>query len=558
MFPVLSLACGCLSTLLLSRSALAAEVTLPYGTFAGLDNYLSDSGVELPRPLTAFLNIPYAAPPTGQRRFAYPQPPLQANGTINSTEYGPVCLQAGSAKMDEDCLSLAVFAPNGTSKLDKLPVVIWIPGGAFNTGSGHAFNLASMVSNAPANYIGVSINYRLGALGFLPSNLTYRANLLNLGLYDQACAVEWVQKYISLFGGDPNQASSIEYNNRELLFTKHQVTLFGESAGATSIGYHLLRLNGNPPFKRVIMDSGGPTSRAFPNWTYPLYQTQTEEFLNLTGCFRGEDEAATFDCLRAVPQNNIKNASVAVFAKYNAAVTWPFQPVIDQKFISQAAHISWESGQLNKVPILTGFNSDEGSIFVPRNLNTTEQFQLFFKNLAPLISDSQLATVAELYPGPEVPGSPYANSPLSPQFSRVNAAYGDFAYIAQVQATAIYASKLGLPIWKYHFAHLTPSADLNLGVYHGSELPFVSASIAAAVPGELSDQAKLMNAYWSSFIVTGDPNKLLNGTAPYWTKYTTKNQTQIKLSNGTAYTKADDIRRNATDFWRSIPDILMH
>jgi hypothetical protein len=148
--------------------------------------------------------------------------------------------------------------------------------------------------------------------------------------------------------------------------------------------------------------------------------------------------------------------------------------------------------------------------------------------------------------------------------------------IAQVQATAIYASKLNLPVWKYHFAHLTPTAAAYLGISHGSELPFVSAAIGTKFPGEVADQGKLMNAYWSScksmtiyaeiltkeyfliVIVTGDPNKLLNATAPNWPQYSISNHTQIKFSNGTAYTEPDDIRRNATYFWRSIPDVLMH
>ncbi|CCO34309.1 hypothetical protein BN14_08406 [Rhizoctonia solani AG-1 IB] len=200
---------------------------------------------------------------------------------------------------------------------------------------------------------------------------------------------------------------------------------------------------------------------------------------------------------------------------------------------------------------------DEGSGFVPKNLNTTEQFKQFFKNLAPTISDSQLDTVANLYPGPDVPGSPYANSPFSPQFSRIAAAYGDFAYIAQVQANAVYASRLNLPVWKYHFAYLTPNLDPALGVVHASELPYVSTTVTQVLPGVTTRQSKLMNAYWSSFIVSGDPNKA-NSSAPAWPQYTTQNETQIKFSNGTAYTEPDNIRRNATDFWRSIPDVLMH
>ncbi|KEP51580.1 carboxylesterase [Rhizoctonia solani 123E] len=530
---------GCLAAVLMSKDVMSAQVTLPYGTFVGLDNYTNDLGNALPNPLVAYLNIPYAAPPTGTRRFARPEPPLEINDTALSTEYGPICPQSGTANMDEDCLSLAVFAPKGTTASDKLPVVIWIHGGAFNGGSKQAFSLASMVSNAPVKYIGVSINYRLGALGFLPSSLSYRADNLNLGLYDQHSAIEWVQKYVSLFGGDPQQ-----------------VTLFGESAGATAVGYHLLHVNGTPPFQRVIMDSGGPTARAFPNWTYPLYQTQAEEFLDRTGCYRGENETATFACLRELPVDTIRGASVSVFNKYNAAVTWPFQPVIDYQFIARSAHQSWESGQVNNVSILTGFNSDEGSGFVPRNINTTEQFQEFFKNLAPAISGPQLDTVANLYPAPDIPGSSYANSPFSLQFSRIAAAYGDFAYIAQVQANAIYASKLNLPVWKYHFAYLTPGADPSLGVVHASELQYVSTVVAPKNPGQTANQSKLMNAYWSSFIVSGDPNKI--GSAPAWPRYTIDDETQIRFSNGTAYSEPDNIRRNATNFWRSIPDVLMH
>ncbi|KAF8751501.1 Carboxylesterase family [Rhizoctonia solani] len=449
------------------------------------------------------------------------------------------CLPAKyETNMDEDCLSLAVFAPKGTTTSDKLPVVIWIHGGAFNAGSKQGFSLASMISHSPVKYIGVSIEYRVvRGSWILPSNLTHRANSLNLGLYDQQYAIQWVQKYISLFGGDP-----------------HQVTLFGESAGATSVGYHLLHVDGPPPFKRVIMDSGGPTARAFPDWTYPLYQTQTDEFLNLTGCYRGANETATFSCLRGISMETIRNASVSVFNKYDPAVTWPFQPVVDYQFskfkleqilyvrlpfkVARPAHESWESGQVNNVSVFTGFNSDEGSIFVHKNLNTTEEFKGFFRNLAPKISDSQLDALQT-----------FTLDPTS------LVAYGDFAYISQVQANAVYASKLNMPVWKYHFAYLTSDPD---GVKHGSELQYVNTVIALDKPREVADQAKIMNAYWSSCDHCFWRSNKVNSSAPAWPRYTTQNETQIRFSNGTAYTEPDNIRRNATDFWRSIPDVLMH
>ncbi|KAG8682358.1 hypothetical protein FRC08_015011 [Ceratobasidium sp. 394] len=192
------------SILLLSTKVLTASVTLDYGTFVGTDNYTSDSGSTLSNALTAYLGIPYAAPPTGQLRYAYPQPSLKRTTTTSATAYGPTCMQAGTGDMSEDCLSLNVFVPIGTTQMSRLPVVVWIHGGAFNSGSGRGF-VASLVSNSPTKIIGVSINYRLGAFGFLSSKITHNAGLLNIGLYDQVSAIQWVNKYISLFGGDPGQ-----------------------------------------------------------------------------------------------------------------------------------------------------------------------------------------------------------------------------------------------------------------------------------------------------------------------------------------------------------------
>ncbi|KAG8690890.1 hypothetical protein FRC11_008332, partial [Ceratobasidium sp. 423] len=153
-------ACTWLHALLLSTGAFSAKVTLPYGTFVGYDNYANDANTTLPNPVVAYLNTPCAAPPTGQRQFQHPQAPLKTNDTLNSTEYGPACPQPGISRIDEDCLTLAVYAPNGTTKSDKLPVVIWFHGGTFNAGSRNQISLASMVSGAPVKYIAVGVNYR--------------------------------------------------------------------------------------------------------------------------------------------------------------------------------------------------------------------------------------------------------------------------------------------------------------------------------------------------------------------------------------------------------------
>lgn len=144
--------------------------------------------------------------------------------------------------------------------------------------------------------------------------------------------------------------------------------------------------------------------------------------------------------------------SATLYAAYSPTIRWPFQPVIDNSYVKQSPTESWRDGSFNKVPVITGFNTDEGSGFVPRNLNTTAEYRDFFATLFPLANSSVLDTIEALYPDPVTnPSSPYANSPVSPQFNRVSAAYGDYAYISTVKENAESLARGGAPVWKYHF-----------------------------------------------------------------------------------------------------------
>lgn len=185
------------------------HVTLPYGvTTEPVQDYQASYGTKLEKPLLAYFAIPYAEPPVGKLRFQHPQPPKKRDGKIlRNTAFGPVCLQGSQGKQDEDCLTLSVFKPQNADPSHKLPVLIWTHGGGFNVGSGGGSFIPVMVGNAPLDFIAVTFNYRLGAFGFLPSNLTQEAGLLNLGLEDQVMAYEWVQKYIGMFGGDPTKVT---------------------------------------------------------------------------------------------------------------------------------------------------------------------------------------------------------------------------------------------------------------------------------------------------------------------------------------------------------------
>ncbi|KAK4702104.1 hypothetical protein P7C70_g4122, partial [Phenoliferia sp. Uapishka_3] len=516
----------CRAPLLFAAFSLVSAVVLPSSEsrtvslpFLKVTGFVHDSsaGIDLPTPILSWYSIPYAAPPTGPLRFSYPQPPIKSSQPSNNTDYGPLCLQApGEFPLSEDCLTLSVFAPAGTTPDAKLPVVVWIPGGSFNLGGGRSFNMPSMISNAPAPFIGVSINYRLGALQSLSSELAHEANTLNLGFADQRASLRFVQRYISLFGGDPNK-----------------VTLFGESAGAHSVGYHLLHedLGATKLFHQVIMDSGAPTARAFPNYTYPIYETQTHEFLGRVGCEDIKGAQATFKCLRSLNASLIQNVSAS-------------------------------------------FNSDEGSIFAPQNLTTNAEFKAWWQVLVPSLTCDLLEKIEELYPSPYAPDSPYAKYTKSPQYERMVAAYGDYAYISQVQNTAVEVAKWeinGASVYKYHFAQTVGN---NTFVYHASELAFISV---AGLTGDAKALALLMNAYYTSckfseyplsaeftytrtspVIVTGDPNLLLPSDSTAWPTYRTDAQNQLRFQGTQATVEADDIRREATEFWRSIPEVLQH
>lgn len=195
------------------------SVKLPQGTVVGL------TLTEFPSAVDAFRGIPYALPPTGDRRYRPAERVQPSSETIEALAYGPSCpgkqLLPGGPQLtySEDCMTANVFrkaAKDGVSK--PLPVAIYIHGGAFNRGTASMHNTASMVGWSEEPFIAVSFNYRIGSLGFLPSTLSAKEGVLNLGLKDQILMFEWVQENIESFGGDPNN-----------------VTLIGLSAGAHSV-----------------------------------------------------------------------------------------------------------------------------------------------------------------------------------------------------------------------------------------------------------------------------------------------------------------------------------
>jgi acetylcholinesterase len=195
-------------------------VTIPQASLVGtiIEN-------DFPVPVEAWLGIPYAQSPIDSLRFAKPQPLASSNETFSANTFGPRCpgkqlLPPGGGPdvWSEDCLTANVFRPTNMPAGKKVPVMVYVHGGAFNRGTAKMHNTASMVGWATQPFVAVSFNYRIGALGFLNSELTHKEGLLNLGLWDQVLLLEWVRDNIGAFGGDAGD-----------------VTLVGLSAGAHSV-----------------------------------------------------------------------------------------------------------------------------------------------------------------------------------------------------------------------------------------------------------------------------------------------------------------------------------
>lgn len=213
----------------------------------------------------AFLGIPYAQPPLGSLRFRWPQNiNTSFDGVRDASNYGYSCMQyKTNFNLSEDCLTLNVIRPSG--KHDKLPVLVWIYGGGLYTGStaDPQYNLSGIVKvsqDMGQPIMAVSMNYRLNMYGFLQSSQLLAEGSSNAGLLDQRMALQWVQENIASLGGDPSR-----------------VVVWGESAGAQSIAYHLFSYGGRDDklFRAAIMESGGPTAPRSRIWHITQYRSRT-------------------------------------------------------------------------------------------------------------------------------------------------------------------------------------------------------------------------------------------------------------------------------------------
>lgn len=469
---------GCSSVRNAAAAAPAAAppvVDAPAGAVRGL----REGGAEV------FRAIPYALPPVGERRWRPPRPMPRWSGVRPAEQMGVACMQPvmaegpynrGKQEMSEDCLTLDVTAPVQARKSGarKAPVMVWIHGGTLIWGTGHS-KMYDGQAFAKRGVVMVSINYRLGVLGYLahPGLSAESADDVsgNYGLLDQIAALKWVRDNIAAFGGDPDN-----------------VTIFGESAGALSVEYLLASPPARGLFHRAIVESGYL-------FTMPeLRQKRGEEYsAEAIGAWLGGVlSKPTVADLRAMDARALVDAA----AKAGYA---PFGTV-DGKILPRQLVDTFERGEQAPVPLMAGFNSGEvrGLRFLlPPLAASGEAYEADIRARYGDLADAWL----KLYP------------PTDLEQTRL-AASRDVVFGWAAERLVRDQAALGQPSFLYYFDHDYPAAAAaDLTAFHAAEVPFVFGTLDGvpsfwpAIPDTAGERliSDAMLDYWTSFARGGRP-----------------------------------------------------
>lgn len=487
----------------LTSTVKGSIVDLGYSQYQG---YVDSSS-----QLEYFLGIRYAAPPG---RFQAPTKPLNnRTAVIQGNAYGPICAQtvpnaflntvatATSANVtgSEDCLYLNVWRPANVSTAG-LPVLVWIHGGGYGLGNGRndPTYLTQLVS---PNFVFVSIQYRLGAFGFLSSTEVKEKGALNAGLLDQNRALNWVQDHIGSFGGDPDQ-----------------VTIFGESAGAGSVMLQLLSYGGS--LGTTLFQRGIAASPYLPK-QYNYFDTvPTKAYQMLAaevGCsYQLGNFEGLFECLSSASFAKLAIASNIVSAG-GFYGTWAFVPVTDGTFVTQVPSAQLLTGKLNGASVMVGNNADEGLIFTLMNITTSADLKTYVQTFLPTFTNTSLANLYRHYPEPELSGGLY-----STQFARAALIYGDSTFNCPGNWLAdAYTSS-------YRYQYSVPVA------LHGLDVPNYLPTPGAVLP--FTNLSQIFDRALLSFAFTGVPS-LSNKTVQYpaWNALPYGQQVDFNLTAGVQY-----------------------
>ena len=493
-------------------SMFAASSDLRVKTASGVVEGRNDGAVH------TFLGIPYAAPPVGDLRWKPPMPAAKWDGVRKATEFGPHC-QQGRVYDDmnfrdsggsEDCLTLNVWVPAKTTS-KKLPVMVWIYGGGFMAGSTSEARQDG-THLAQKGVVVVSMNYRLGIFGFFVhpelAKESGRNSAGNYGMMDQLAALRWVHENIAAFGGDPAN-----------------VTIFGESAGSFSVSAQMASPLAKGLFQKAIGESGAAFHSGGLSFD-PLSEREDKD-AKLVSEKLG---VSTLAELRAVSAEKL----LEVFGKPGPEGD-PFGPDVDGYFLPESVPAIFAAGKQNDVPVLAGWNHDEGS------------FDVVFAPQKPTADSMKANAVKD-----------FGNK--AGEFLRLYAAGSDEQTLRSAQDFAgdkfiafstwdwmEAQSKTGKqPIYRYRFDLGPPDANANapkLGAYHSAEIEYVFGQLdsKAGIPWRVEDHelSEEMQKYWSNFARSGDPN---GAGLPKWPVYSAADGWQVMFLDAKSSAHKDNLR----------------
>uniref|UniRef100_A0A3Q3E290 Neuroligin-4, X-linked-like n=1 Tax=Hippocampus comes TaxID=109280 RepID=A0A3Q3E290_HIPCM len=601
-----SLPAVCLLHLSLCATRSWAQQTVPIVSTAQgrIRGILTPLPSDLLGPVIQYLGVPYARPPTGDRRFQAPEPPLPWPGIRNVTQFAPVCPQSLdersilgdmmpswlTANLDiaatylthqsEDCLYLNIYVPTEeewfihaecarahththTHALEggQRPVMVYVHGGSYTEGTGNMMDGSVLASYG--NVIVITLNYRLGVLGFLSTG--DQAAKGNYGLLDQIQALRWVKENIAAFGGDPNR-----------------VTVFGSGAGASCVS--LLTLshysegkqysNSKHLFHRAIIQSGSALASWAVNYQPSKYARQLGERV---GCGI-DDSTQLVACLQGRSYRELVEQHVTP-AKYHTA----FAPVIDGDVIPDDPQILMEQGEFLNYDVMLGVNQGEGVKFVEGIVDsedgvTAEDFDFAVSDFVdslygyPEGRDTLRESIRFMY-------TDWADRDnAETRRKTLVALFTDHQWVAPAIATADLHAQYGSPTYFYSFYHhcqseaTPPWADSA----HGDEVPYVFG-VPMVGPTDLfncnfSKNDVMLSAvvmtYWTNFAKTGDPNQPVPQDTKFihtkpnrfeevaWSKYTPKEQLYLHI--GLKPRVRDHYRATKISFWLQLVPHLHH
>ncbi len=459
----------------------------------------------------AFKGVPFARPPMGDLRWREPQPVEPWTGVRDASRFRPACTQLSEGwnkadvPGDEDCLYLNVATPEWPPQ-KTWPVMVWVHGGSNMAGDGEApaFEERALVRHG---MVWVTVNYRLGALGFLAHPELARESAHhasgNYGLMDEVAALRWVHDNIAAFGGDPAN-----------------VTIGGESAGALDVGLLMTSPLAKGLFHRVIEESG-----AAPGFGGSLSRAAAEEHGRKVAALLKAPETDPIRYLRTLPAQQVMEAG----AKVDAGDFTGLQTSVDGWVLPIPAAVAFSEGRLNAASLIIGTNAQEfGGPAKPDELRAQirKTYGALASEALKLYSpDDDRAGAADPLYGPA--GTQWAS---------------DIIFRCPSIAEALWNTKAGNATWQYEFEHPAPGKAASV---HAGELVFVFGTWAPDAKPTDADRkvAEQVQTYWANFVRTGDPN---GEGLPKWPRFDADARSYLAFTDNGGVAKAD-LRRPFCD-----------